>query len=187
MFERYTQSNRRVIYFAREATFHAAANQISGEALLLGLLREPANRANVLFQLCDKFPNDAKSQSALAKFPDPHDVPLTNESKRILAYAAEEADRINSYAIGTEHLLLGILREKGSAAARKLVDHGIKLTEARRVVTENPDPSIDPGSVPATWHPVLPAPDRRWRKALIWALLIGSSVGLFIVQNWLSR
>src|SRR5215475_7293772 len=120
MFERYTESNRRAVYFAREAALHADANQISADHLLLGLLREPSNRVNVLFDLRDKFPEEAKSQAALAKFADPHDIPLANESKRILAYAAEEADRIKSYPIGTEHLLLGVLREKKSTAARKL-------------------------------------------------------------------
>lgn len=187
MFERYTESSRKAVFFAREAALREGANQISSDALLLGLLREPANRANVLFRLCEKFPNHAKSQAALANFANSHDIPLSNDSKRILAYAAEEADRIDSYPIGTEHLLLGILREKGSSAARKLAVQGMDLNETRRVIAENPDLSLHTGPIPGTWRPISPDTNRDWKKALIWALLIGGSVGAFLAQNWLSR
>jgi len=62
------------------------------------------------------------------------DLPVDNPSKRILAYAAEEAARLDDPHIGTEHLFLGILREEKSLAAQLLFNRGIKLEDARRTI-----------------------------------------------------
>src|SRR5262249_38260527 len=59
------------------------------------------------------------------------DMPLSNECKRILAYSAEEADRLNQRHTGTEHLLLGILREEQCLAAQILFDRGLRLNAIR--------------------------------------------------------
>src|SRR5947208_15022880 len=64
------------------------------------------------------------------------DLPLSNESKRVLAYAAEEAERLGHKHIGTEHLLLGLLREKESFAAALLNEAGLALEDARKRVGE---------------------------------------------------
>jgi ATP-dependent Clp protease ATP-binding subunit ClpC len=55
------------------------------------------------------------------------DLPLSNECKRVLAYAAEEAERLGHKHIGTEHLLLGLLREEKCFAAEILQERGLKL------------------------------------------------------------
>ena len=52
------------------------------------------------------------------------DLPFSNESKRVLAYAAEEAERLGHKHIGTEHLLLGLLREEKCLAAQILQERG---------------------------------------------------------------
>lgn len=54
------------------------------------------------------------------------DLPLSPEAKRILIHAAEEAERMNLRAIGTEHLLLALLREENTLAARILYEHGLR-------------------------------------------------------------
>ncbi len=59
------------------------------------------------------------------------DLPLSNECKRVLAYAAEEAERLNHRHIGNEHLLLGRLREKDSMAARIVMKSGATLESIR--------------------------------------------------------
>jgi hypothetical protein len=59
------------------------------------------------------------------------DLPLSNESKRVLAYAAEEAERLAHKHIGTEHLFLGLLREKKSLAAQLLSERGVALEQMR--------------------------------------------------------
>ena len=59
------------------------------------------------------------------------DLPLSNESKRVLAYAAEEAERLGHKQIGTEHLLLGLLREEKCFAAQMLEERGLRLSRVR--------------------------------------------------------
>ena len=59
------------------------------------------------------------------------DLPLSNECRRILAYTAEESERLNTGYIGPEHLLLGMLRVEESAAAQLLYRHGLKLDVVR--------------------------------------------------------
>src|SRR5262245_47328926 len=68
------------------------------------------------------------------------DLPLSNECKRILGYTAEEAERLKSGHIGTEHLLLGMLREDKSAAAQLLSRHGLKLDVVREELARAPMP-----------------------------------------------
>lgn len=62
------------------------------------------------------------------------DLPLSNEGKRVLTYAAEEADLLSDEHIGTEHLSVGLLREKESFAAQLLNSQGLSLERARKIV-----------------------------------------------------
>jgi ATP-dependent Clp protease ATP-binding subunit ClpC len=66
------------------------------------------------------------------------DLPLSNESKRVLAYAAEEADRLANQHIGTEHLLLGLLREQKCFAAQILTERGVQLSKVREELARQP-------------------------------------------------
>jgi ATP-dependent Clp protease ATP-binding subunit ClpC len=59
------------------------------------------------------------------------DLPLSSESKRVLAFAAEEADLVSNKRICSEHILLGLLREDTSLAAEILREYGLHLTDAR--------------------------------------------------------
>jgi ATP-dependent Clp protease ATP-binding subunit ClpC len=59
------------------------------------------------------------------------DLPLSNESKRVLAYSAEEAERLRDPHIGVEHMLLGLLREQGAFAAKLLANNGLELNAIR--------------------------------------------------------
>ena len=63
------------------------------------------------------------------------DLPLSNECKRVLAYGAEEAERLNHKHIGTEHLLLGLLREEKCFAAEILTERGLRLPAIREELT----------------------------------------------------
>ena len=60
------------------------------------------------------------------------DLPLSEESKRVLKYAGEEVDRLKHRHIGTEHLLLGLLREHESIAAKLLKRHSAELSTLRK-------------------------------------------------------
>src|SRR5579864_5267208 len=107
MFERYTEKARRVIFFARYEASQFGSPYIETEHILLGLLRE--NRALVARVLPSINYNSARDQiganSPIAqKTSVSVDLPVSNESKRVLAYAAEEAERLGHRHIGSEHL-----------------------------------------------------------------------------------
>jgi ATP-dependent Clp protease ATP-binding subunit ClpC len=72
----------------------------------------------------------------LAKSTASVDLPLSNASKRILAYTAEEANKLASQPIGTEHLVLGLLREKKSDVPAALAAVGINLHSARNRIPQ---------------------------------------------------
>jgi ATP-dependent Clp protease ATP-binding subunit ClpC len=73
---------------------------------------------------------------ASAKTPTSVDLPLSNVGKRVLTYALKEADQLRSIPIGTEHLLLGLLREKKSDVPQALAAVGIDLHSARNRIRQ---------------------------------------------------
>lgn len=140
MFERYTEKSRRVIFFARYEASQYGSPYIETEHLLLGLLREDHPLARKVLRSAGAQPElsiesikrKISDRGMLGKkFPTSVDLPLSNESKRVLAYAAEEAERLAHRHIGTEHLLLGLLREKRSFAAQLLNEEGVTLEDTR--------------------------------------------------------
>src|SRR5271168_3489365 len=135
MFERYTEKARRVIFFARYEASQFGSPYIETEHLLLGLLREDK-------ALTNRFLRSHASVESIRKQIEGHttirekvstsvDLPLSNECKRVLAYASEEAERLSHKHIGTEHLLLGLLREEKCFAAEILHERGLKLVAIR--------------------------------------------------------
>src|SRR5438067_1998242 len=135
MFERYTETARRVIFFARYEASQFGSPYIETEHLLLGLLREDK-------ALTNRFLRSHASVESIRKQIEGHttirekvstsvDLPLSNECKRVLAYAAEEAERLSHKHIGTEHLLLGLLREEKCFAAEILTERGLRLPMIR--------------------------------------------------------
>ena len=146
MFERYTEKARRVIFFARYEASQFGSPYIETEHLLLGLLREDK-------ALTNRFLRSHASVESIRKQIEGHttirekvstsvDLPLSNECKRVLAYAAEEAERLSHKHIGTEHLLLGLLREEKCFAAEILSERGLRLPaireELQRTTQEKP-------------------------------------------------
>ena len=135
MFERYTERARRVIFFGRYESSQFGSMTIETEHLLLGLLREDKDLLNRFLPQTTGAESVRKAIesriTARTKVPTSIDLPLSNECKRILGWANEEAERLNHRHIGTEHLLLGILREAGCQAARILSEQGLNLETAR--------------------------------------------------------
>jgi len=146
MFERYTEKARRVIFFARYEASQFGSPYIETEHLLLGLLREDK-------ALTNRFLRSHASVESIRKQIEGHttirekvstsvDLPLSNECKRVLAFAAEEAERLSHKHIGTEHLLLGLLREEKCFAAEILQERGLRLPaireELQRTTQEKP-------------------------------------------------
>src|SRR5881296_1148663 len=135
MFERYTEKARRVIFFARYEASQFGSPYIETEHLLLGLLREDKQLTNRFLRSHASIESIRKQIEGRTMIPDKVstsvDLPLSQECKRVLAYAAEEAERLSHKHIGTEHLLLGLLREEKSFAAEILHERGLRLSTIR--------------------------------------------------------
>lgn len=141
MFERYTEKARRVIFFARYEASQFGSPYIETEHLLLGLLREDKALANRFLRshaAIESIRKQIESQTTIReKVSTSVDLPLSHECKRVLAYAAEEAERLSHKHIGTEHLLLGLLREEKSFAAEILHERGLRLSQVREEVARS--------------------------------------------------
>jgi ATP-dependent Clp protease ATP-binding subunit ClpA len=151
MFERYTERARRVVFFARYEASQYGSDNIEAEHLLLGLVREDPH---VIKRFVTRADVDIKTkvEERIVRHPKistSMDLPLTREGKQILAYAHEEAERLHHGHIGTEHLLLGMLRESTSLAAHLLGEIGMKLDDVRVLLSKSagsfpPMGSFDP-------------------------------------------
>src|SRR3954466_6711276 len=112
MFERYTETARRVVFFSRYEASQFGSPYIETEHLLLGVLREAHGLARKFDLSAESIRTEIEKTTTIRKtISTSVDLPLSNESKRVLAYAAEEAELLNNKHIGAEHLLLVLLRE----------------------------------------------------------------------------
>jgi len=136
MFERYDYHARRVVFFSRYEASQYGSHEIAVEHLLFGILRECRN---VLTEIAPNAPADfekawrEKVEPSGRRVSTSVDLPLSNESKRVLAYAAEEAERYQDDHIVVEHLVLGLLRER-HRASEMLEQIGISLERARKQI-----------------------------------------------------
>ena len=142
MFERYTEKARRAVFFARFEASQFGSPQIETEHLLLGLLREdkalvarlPASSASL-----ESIRKQIEARTTIReKVPTSVDLPLSPECKRVLAYAEEEAEQLSHKHIGTEHMLLGLLREEKCFAAELLQAYGLCLSTIREELSQLP-------------------------------------------------
>jgi ATP-dependent Clp protease ATP-binding subunit ClpC len=141
MFERYTERARRVLFFARYEATQLGSTSIETEHLLLGLIREGKGLTSRIFARShlslESIRKDIEGRTVFReKVSTSVDIPFSAETKRVLQYAAEEADRLLHTYIGTEHLLLGILREERSVAASILYEKGMRLASVREDIVQ---------------------------------------------------
>jgi ketosteroid isomerase-like protein len=140
MFERFTEKARRVIFFGRYEASQYGSHYIETEHLLLGLVRQDP-------QLLKHFLGDKADATEIRAEVERHitkneriatsvEVPLTAECSRSLKLAMEESQRLGHRAIGTEHLLLGLLRIEDGLAARILRERGAELAAIRQNVAQ---------------------------------------------------
>ncbi len=153
MFERYTEKARRVVFFARYEASQYGSPQIEPEHLLLGLVHEER-------LLCGQWLPNAQPDSIRQKIdrsferrpatPTSVDLPLSLTGRAVLLHAKDEADRMNSRQIGTEHLLLGLLHED-TLAARILFENGADLDKLRACFERGPEHKEMSPSGPQPW------------------------------------
>lgn len=136
MFERYTESARRALFFARYEVCQLGARKIETEHLLLGVSRAARGVVARVLEEADLSTDTLRREIAgmtttRGRISASVEIPFSESTKRTLQFAVEEADRLTHRYIGVEHLLLGILRENDAVAAPLLASHGVKLGDVR--------------------------------------------------------
>jgi ATP-dependent Clp protease ATP-binding subunit ClpC len=149
VFERYTERARRVIFFARYEASQLGAHSIQTEHVLLGLIREGKGLTQRLLNRGTVRMEDVRRQvEGRCRYGEQVsttvEMPLSPEVKRVLALAQDEAEQLGHSYTGTEHLLLGLLREDTATAAEVLRENGLTLTFLReeivRLLSEKTQP-----------------------------------------------
>ena len=133
----FTDRVRKVLQMAREEAARLHHEYVGTEHILLGLIREGEGvAAAVLTNLnvdLDEIQQRIEETVKKGKAPAPEgpDLPYTSRAKKVLELAMSEARELNHSYVGTEHLLLGLLREEKGIAAQVLGDAGVSLEQAR--------------------------------------------------------
>jgi len=141
MFNRFTERARKVIILAKEEAKRFNHDYIGTEHILLGLIREGEGvAANVLEKMGVSLENIRIEIEKLVQ-PGPAtqimgDLPFTPRAKKALELAAEEARSLGHNYIGTEHLLLGLIREEEGVASQVLLNLGLDLNTVRNKIME---------------------------------------------------
>jgi ATP-dependent Clp protease ATP-binding subunit ClpC len=136
MFEKYNEKARRALFFARYEASKLGSRVIESEHILLGVLREGEEIIKEIFSRFNVKPEQIRREVEgdrlfVDRISSSAELPLSEESKKILAYAAHEAESMLHQYVGTEHLLIGILRVESSTAARILTSKGLNVYGVR--------------------------------------------------------
>ncbi len=139
MFEKFNEKARRALFFARYEASKLGSRVIESEHVLLGILREGEESVAELLRRFHIKPDDLRREIEgervfVERISSTAELPLSEESKKILAYAAHESESMLHPAVGSEHLLVGILRVEGCLAMRILVQHGFDVYSLREEV-----------------------------------------------------
>ena len=141
MFKRFTERARRVIILAREEAELYRHEYLGTEHILQGVIKDGGGIAIAIIQKTgtdlaqlkkELEKNLPKSSSSLII----GDIPFTSRAKKILEFAVEEARSLNHNYIGTEHLLLGLLKEKEGVACRILNGFGVYFDDTKEKIVE---------------------------------------------------
>lgn len=138
MWQRFTERARRVVFFAQEEAAKFGENYVSTEHLLLGLVREPdCVAARILDRMgvsLAKIRSEIERQVSRGDGRQGQEMQLTPRAKRVIDLAYDEARNLSNNYIGTEHLLLGLIREGEGVAGKVLQKLGVDLDKSRKEV-----------------------------------------------------
>lgn len=131
MFKRYTEKAKKAIMIAQEEAVNLNHDYIGTEHILIGLLKEEEGVASqVLKQLgvhVDKVVEEVERLVGKGEYQQVGEVTFTPRAKKVLELASQEASQLKNNYIGTEHILLGLIKEGSGVAVRILTDSGISL------------------------------------------------------------
>jgi len=162
MFERFTDRARKVLALANQEAVRLHQEYVGTEHILLGLLKEATGVAAVVLRNLDvdikklrieieKLVKSGPDMATMGK------LPQTPRAKKVIEYAMEEARVLNHNYIGTEHFLLGLLRENEGIAAQVLMNLGLQLEEIRQEVLNTLGADVDGASASLTSMKMSPA------------------------------
>ena len=145
MFEHFTERARRVIFFARYEASQYGNPVIDTEHILLGLLREDfalVNRYAVQIRSTEEIRTEIEKHiNRGARISPTAELPISGDLRKILTFATEESERLGPRYVGTEHILLGILRLSDSPAAKILLARGAKPNAIREQLAKGLAPT----------------------------------------------
>jgi ATP-dependent Clp protease ATP-binding subunit ClpC len=139
MFNRFTERARKVILLAKEEAKRFNHDYMGTEHILLGLIREGEGVAAAVLQNLGLSPEAIRMEVEKLVQPGPStlvsgDIPFTPKAKKVIELAMDEARNLGHNYIGTEHLLLGLIREGEGVAAQVLQNLGLDLDKVRNEV-----------------------------------------------------
>jgi len=157
MFERFNQHVRRSLFFARYEASRLSSHSIALQHVLLGMLREAdpvfiellRNRGIEPRELREELLGERVTIERVSTSPD---LPLAEETKKALAFAVHEAESMGHSSVGSEHLVLGLLRVEESATAEYLSANGVELFQLREEVIQRGRELEAEASAQATPH-----------------------------------
>jgi hypothetical protein len=139
MYDLFTERARKVMQLANQEARRFGQDHIGTEHVLLGLIKERSGVAASVLQNLGVGMQKVRCQieRLAARQPDIQitgSLRKTERTKNVIAWAIDEADRLSHNYIGTEHILIGLMREQEGIAAQVLMSEGLKLEEARAEV-----------------------------------------------------
>jgi len=139
MFQRFTDRARRVVVFAQEETRNLSHDHTGAEHVLLGLVREGSGVAAKALESLGIGLETVRERTESAagrgdQEPPPGHIPFTDQAKDLLKLSLRESVDLGHDYVGTEHILLGVLRQGESTAARVLSDLGASHERVRAEV-----------------------------------------------------
>ena len=163
MFDRFTSRALRVLFYARSQVSQLGSSAVEPEHILLGMLDDDEGLGSRILARTGG-PLDDLRRDIVRRLPkgetisESDDIPFSTSCERVLQYAAEEADRLLHKAVGTEHLLLGLLREERGVAAEVLAARGLRIEAVREAILqllssgEQPEPPGPPATPANTYQ-----------------------------------
>jgi ATP-dependent Clp protease ATP-binding subunit ClpC len=140
MFERFTERARRVVFLSQQEAARLQHNVVGTEHLLLGLIAEGEGVAAKALESMgislERVQNEIERIIGIGEYPPMTEIPFTPRAKRVLELALDEGRQLGHNYVGTEHILLGLIREGEGIAAQVLKNLGADLDKVRKQVVQ---------------------------------------------------
>ena len=181
MWQRFTERARKIVFYAQEEAGRLGENYVSTEHLLLGLIRENDSvAARILDRLgisLGRIRSEIELQVARGEGRLYQDMQLTPSAKRVIDLAYDEARHLNNNYIGTEHILLGLLREGEGLAGRTLIKLGADLDRTRQEIIDLQNggrTSSEENDKPGLWKRIMNKPASKPESEMATAAISGN-------------